>query len=119
VPRSQFDQIFLRLPKVEASAGLINILSDSTSEASIRLAQTSGRLLAHADANITIKNETPFGLEINNVGILKTSRVDTLNGAQVTLSAGATYLNKIALNKPGPGGQSVINITQDAFPKEA
>ncbi len=119
VPRSQFDQIFLRLPKVEASAGLINILSDSTSEASIRLAQTSGRLLAHADANITIKNETPFGLEINNVGILKASRVDTLNGAQVTLSAGATYLNKIALNEPGPGGQSVINITQDAFPKEA
>jgi hypothetical protein len=34
VPRSQFDQIFLRLPKVEASAGLINILSDSTSASS-------------------------------------------------------------------------------------
>jgi hypothetical protein len=119
VPRSQFDQLFLRLPTIEASAGLINIAAGGNSRAAIDTAFESGRLLAHDQANITIKNVTPFGLEINDVGIRKTSRVDTLNGALVTLNAGTTYFNKVGLSKAGDGGQSVIRITQDAFPTEA
>ena len=119
LPRAQFDQLFLRLPTIEASPGLIYIAADEVSRAKVAQAMASGRMLAHDQANISIKNETPFGLEVNDVGIRKTSRVETLNGALLTLNPGTTYFNKAGLSAAGAGGQSVIRITQDALPKEA
>ena len=94
---------------------MIVIAADDSSLTSVNAANADHRLLAHGQANITITNATPFGMEINNVGIRKVTRVETLNGASITLDVGTTYFNKHALSEPSAGGDSVINITQDAY----
>jgi hypothetical protein len=78
VPKSQFDQFFLKLPTIVSAPGSIFISADGNTDATrtVEAAVNSGRLKAHGEAQITVVNNTLFGLLVNDISIRKNSRVD-------------------------------------------
>ena len=117
--RSAFDQLFLRLPPVQASGGGIYVYADDQSRASLESAVTAKRAIAHGDASININNATPFGLVINDVSILSSGRTDLIGKELVTMAAGTTWFKGSRVGPEGaPPGGSVVRVTQDAYPKE-
>ncbi|MGI9210888.1 MAG: hypothetical protein ACR2HF_00260, partial [Methylococcaceae bacterium] len=118
VATGDYDQIYLHLPTLNASAGGIYIQTGDPSKAAVQSLFDSGRLVAHGSASINIVNNTPFAMEINDVGILSSGRVDVLDGEQVTMPAGTSYFNMRSLGDGSAVAKSTISIMQDAYPKE-
>ncbi|MBF0463169.1 MAG: PPC domain-containing protein, partial [Magnetococcales bacterium] len=124
VPRSQFDQLFLQLPTITASGGGVFIKATIDPGLSIGKALESGRIKAHGSALINITNNTPFGLIVNDVAILDSSRQDIVDGKLTSLEPGTVYWNGKPLGmgglagEAGASGTSQIKIMQDAYPKE-
>ena len=119
-PRAQFDMLFLRLPTVQASGGGIYVQADGVSGDSLALAYGSGRALAHGQARINIVNNTPFSLEINDVGVLPSGRVDKLDGQLVSLAAGSVYFGNRPITQAVVAiASSVVTLNQSFLKPEA
>ncbi|MFM7571206.1 MAG: hypothetical protein ACKO8O_21270, partial [Betaproteobacteria bacterium] len=117
--RASFDQLFLKLPPLQASGGGIYVYADDGSKNALNQAVSSGRAVAHGSANITITNASPFGLVVNELGILPSGRTDRIGKELVTMAAGSTWFKGSRVGDAGSAsGESVIRVTQDAYPKE-
>ncbi|MEN9773450.1 MAG: hypothetical protein RL322_520, partial [Pseudomonadota bacterium] len=118
-PRAQFDMLFLRLPTVQASGGGIYVKAGSASQSALAAAVEGGRAIAHGSARINIVNNTPFGLEVNEVGILASGRTELVDKRLETLSAGKVWFQGRQVGSLASAtGSSEIRIMQDAYPIE-
>ncbi len=112
-PRRELDGLFLEMPSVYASPGSIYIQADESNRAAAQAAVAAGnRLFAKSGANITIGNEAPFSLVVNDAVILDDSRITTVNGQLVELKPGQIYFNFSALTTAPPADPATITITQ-------
>ena len=109
------DTIFLDLPSIYAAPGSIFIQADESAGLRNAIAGQVGTVLnARAGGNVTIKNESAFGMKVDDVIISDNKRITVVDGALTVLEPGNVYLNAavIAPRTP-PTGTPQISITQN------
>jgi hypothetical protein len=118
VARDKLDLLFLRMPTIQAAPGLVHILASDGSVEGIAAGVDAGRILAHGDASIKVVNNTPFGMEITDISIRQNGITERgADGSRVVLDPGAVWFNGFPLSGEPSAADSVIDITQDAYPK--
>ncbi|MBF0186114.1 MAG: hypothetical protein HQM06_17230, partial [Magnetococcales bacterium] len=114
--QQSFDQFFVNIPNVYASPGSIFVTADANMAASLD-SRVGTQLLARAGANINILNTSPFGLQVNDLGISSSKRVTVVDDKLVSLNPGHIYLNNSQIDTSNDfGASSKIQVVQDAYP---
>ncbi|MBF0462627.1 MAG: hypothetical protein HQL87_14685, partial [Magnetococcales bacterium] len=117
--QASFDAFFVNLPNLYASPGSVFIQADNA-ESNALTGMIGQQLVARSGADINILNKTPFGLQVNDLGISADQRTDVVNGQLVSLTPGHVYLNDVRLDSTaGSSSTGQIQVVQAGYPSAA
>ncbi|MEM6398913.1 MAG: hypothetical protein AAF757_01595 [Cyanobacteria bacterium P01_D01_bin.116] len=118
IVNKELDTLVFSLPNIYAAPGSIFIEADGV-DASSFASLVGNQLLAASGAEITIENQSPFAMTVNEVVIRDNSRISVIDGDTTVLTPGNIYANNTALTSNTDADDKLISITQDAFAESA
>ena len=113
VVQKELDLLFLELPNIYASPGSVFIEADGASKDTYA-ALVGNQIKARNGANISLINETPFALKVNDAVIKDNKRVTAVNGKYTVLAPGNVYVNneRAGANNTSDNDTKTISIVQ-------
>ena len=119
VAPKKLDVFVLDLPDLYASPGSVYIETGSAGKAALQDIVDS-QITARSGATVNVLNTSPFGLQVNDVGVSAGGKTTVVDGKLVTLSPGKVYFNSAQISKdPASDAGSLIQIVQDGYPSAA